>query len=270
MEITTQEIEKMPYVDFVGFVNQWNVLPGAYSTLSKWKIFSGMNEKSKILEIACTTGFSSRELACMSKCCGKAFGISEKSVEAAIENKKKYAPDINIDYFTEDGYKFKSADKFTHIIIGASLKFFPNPEEILKICFDHLEDGGFVLASPFYVVSPIPQELLTEFKRIFGIMPTTELYKEIMKIYRGIEIIFEEKNSIEQETEDELKHYCESTISRVCQEKNITDKTLYDAMYKKLMGIKMMSNKLRPYQGYSVLVLRYRKAIYPRRYIELF
>jgi len=269
-KLTTQVIERMPYTDFVGFINQWNVLPGAFSTLSKWKVYSDLNEKSRILEIACTTGFSSRELACMSKCCGKAFDISEKSIEAAIENKKKYAPEIKIDYFTEDGYKFKSTEKFTHIVIGASLKFFPNLEEMFKICLDNLEDGGFLLASPFYIVSPIPKKLLIEFKKTFGIMPTTEQYKEIMKIYKGMEILFEERNNIEQETEEELKHYCESTISRVCQEKNIIGKELYEALYTKLMGIKIMSNKLRPYQRYSVLVLRYRKKIYPHRYVELF
>ncbi len=129
-KITAKAIQNMSYTDFVGFINQWNVLPGAFNTLSKWKVFSNLNEKSRILEIACTTGFSSRELAIMSDCTGKSFDISEKSVEAAIENKKKYAPSIDIDYSVEDGYRFKSEEKFTHIIIGASLKFFPKPEAL--------------------------------------------------------------------------------------------------------------------------------------------
>src|SRR3989344_8129117 len=111
----------MPYTDFVGFINQWNVLPGAINTLSKWRVFSNLNENSKILEIACTTGFSSRELAIISKCSGKAFDISEKSIESAIQNKKIYSPNIKIDYFVKDGYKFKTEEKFTHIILGASL-----------------------------------------------------------------------------------------------------------------------------------------------------
>ena len=268
--ITIEKIQNMSYTDFVGFINQWNVLPGAFNTLSKWKVFSNLKENSKILEIACTTGFSSRELAIMTNCSGKAFDISERSVESAIENKKKYAPNIKIDYFVKDGYKFKSEEKFTHIILGASLKFFPKPEEMLKICLDHLEDGGFILASPFYIKSPIPESLISEFKKIFGITPTTESYKDIIKMYKGLEVIYEERNDLIEETNEELEHYCHSTIERVCKEKGVNDENLYLAMYKKLMEIKMMSNKLRPYQRYSVLVLRYRKNIYPNRYVELF
>ncbi len=270
MEITSNDILNMPYTDFVGFINQWNVLPGAFNTLSKWKVFSNLNENSRILEIACTTGFSSRELAIMSNCSGKAFDLSKKSIEAAIENKEKYAPNINIDYFVEDGYKFKSKEKFNHIILGASLKFFPKPEEMLKICLDHLEDDGFILASPFYIKSPIPESLISEFKKVFGIRPTIESYKDIIKMYEGLEVVYEEKNELVEETKEELEHYCHSTIERVCKEKKIEDKELYDIMYKRLMEIKVMSNKLRPYQKYSVLVLRYRKEIYPNRYVELF
>src|SRR3989344_4923747 len=259
----------MPYTDFVGFINQWNVLPGAFSTLSKWRVFSNLNEDSKILEVACTTGFSSRELAIMSNCSGKAFDISERSVKAAMENKKKYSPKIKIEYFVEDGYKFKTGEKFTHIIIGASLKFFPKPEEMLKICLSYLEDGGFILASPFYIKSLIPESLVSEFEKVFGIRPTTESYKDIIKIYNGLEIIYEERNDLIEETREELEHYCNSTIKRSCKEKKINDRGLFDIMYKRLMEIKLMSNKLRPYQGYSVLVLRYRKDIYPDRYVEM-
>ncbi len=268
--ITVKDIQNMPYTDFVGFINQWNVLPGAFNTLSKWKVFSNLNEKSKILEIACTTGFSSRELAVMADCTGKAFDLSKRSIEAAIENKKKYAQNIKIDYFVEDGYKFKSEEKFSHIIIGASLKFFPEPVKMLNICLNHLEDGGFILASPFYIKSPIPESLISEFLEVFGIRPTTESYKDIMKLYKGLEIVYEERNDLIEETKEELEHYCESTIERVCKEKDINDKELYKVIYNRLMEIKLMSNKLRPFQRYSVLVLRYRKNVYPKRYVELF
>ena len=107
-DITIRDIQNMSYTDFVGFINQWNVLPGAFNTLSKWAVFSNLNEKSKVLEIACTTGFSSRELAIMSNCSGKAFDISERSIGSAIENKKKYAPNIRVDYFMRDAIMLHS------------------------------------------------------------------------------------------------------------------------------------------------------------------
>jgi len=235
-----------------------------------WAIFSNLNKKSNILEIACTTGFSSRELAILTGCKGKAIDISEKSVKSAVYNKKKYAPKIKIDYLVEDGYKFNTKEKFSHIVIGAALKFFPDPEGMLKKCISLLNDGGVILASPFYIKSKLPKPLIAKFNKVFGITPTVESYKDIIKIYRGLEIIYEERNDILKETDEELKHYCHSTIKRACKIREISDKKVYKFMYDRLLEVKKMSNELRPYQGYSVLVLRYRSKIYPNRYVELF
>lgn len=271
METYTQnEIKNLSYVEFVAFINQWNVLPGAYSTLSKFARFSNLNDSSYLLEVACSTGFSSRELAILTGCKGVAFDICRASIETAKYNKKEYAPDIEIKYICKDGYKFKHYKKFTHIIIGASLKFLPNPRKMLQRCLTMLSDGGYILASPFYIVKDIPAYLIEKARKVFGITITTESYKEIMALYEPLEIIFEERNNLFKETETELKHYCESTIKRACEIRHINDKNLCDAMYKRLYEVKRMSNELRPYQNYSVLVLRYRSKTYPNRFVELF
>lgn len=269
-KITAQEIKKFSYTDFVGYVNQWNVLPGSYTTLSKWKIFSDLNSKSKLLEVACTTGFSSRELAKMSRCSGVGIDISARSIEAAKINIKEYSPNANIDYYHQDAYAYKPKQKFSHIVIGASLKFFPDPEKMLNLCVSWLNDGGYVLASPFYITKKIPDSLVKKFEKIFNMTPTQSFYKEVIDLYKPLEIIFEEKNSLCQETEDELAYYCNSTVDRFCKTQKINDRKIREIIYQRLYEIKKMSNDLRPYQGYSVLVLRYEKNVYPNRFVELF
>ena len=49
-----RQLNEMSYPDFVGYINQWNVLPGSYVTLSKWATFSHMNANSRILQFACS------------------------------------------------------------------------------------------------------------------------------------------------------------------------------------------------------------------------
>lgn len=268
--LNSNNIRSMCYPDFIALVNQWNVCPGAYSTLSKWAIFSGLSFNSYLLELGCSTGFSSRELALLTGCKGVALDINKPSIEMAKYNLKTYAPNVNIDYICEDGYKFVNKTTFSHIVIGAALKFFPNPNRMFKKMITMLKDEGFVLASPFYVIKPIPNNLVDKAKKIFGFTITTESYKEIMAFYGALEIIFEERNDLIQETEEELKHYCNSTIDRACKIRGINNKELYETMYKRLYEIKRMSNELRPYQNYSVLVLRHRKLVYPKRFVELF
>jgi ubiquinone/menaquinone biosynthesis C-methylase UbiE len=268
--MTLKEIKNLSYTDFIGLINQWNVLPGSYVTLSKWAYFSGLNKKSNLLEVACTTGFSSRELSLLSGCNGEGFDLSEKSIKMAIYNKNKYAPNIKFSYSVADGYKYDPKNKFTHIVVGASLGFFPDPEKMLQKCITMLKDKGYILASPFYITKKIPKELIKKAQRIFGITPTSIPYKEIMKLYNKLEIIFEENNKLIQETEEEINYYCKCTIDRACNMLKINDKNIYNAMYNRLYEIKKMSNDLRPYQMYSVLILRYRKSTYPNRFVELF
>lgn len=268
--ITVEKIMKMNYPDFVGYINQWNVLPGAYNTLSKWAMFSRMTEKSKLLQIACTTGFQSRELSILTGCQALGIDLSNNAIEMARYNKEHYAPNANLNYIQGDALNFDSNEKFTHVAIGAGAQFFPNPQQAIKKCISFLNDGGFLLASPFYIINPIPEDLLNLGRNVFGITPTTAGYKDIMNMYKGLEIIYEDRNFICQETEAELKDYCESTITRACEIRKINDTKIYDAMYKRLYQVKMASNLLRPYQNYSVLVLRYRKSVYPHRYVELF
>lgn len=270
-QITIDDINLMSYTDFVGFVNQWNVLPGSYTTLSKWGVFSHIDNSSRILELACTSGFSIREICNLFGASGVGLDISAESINSAIYNKERYAANLNIKYIVENGDEYKNAEKFSHIIVGAALKFFPNPQVTIdRIINNYLQDGGYLLASPFYITSQIPKNLIDEAKGVFGITITTTDYKETMELYKKFEIVYEDRNSIQTESKQELEHYCTSTIDRACKIRNINNSDLKKAMFDRLMKIKLMSNKLRPYQNFSTLVLRYRKDIYPNRYTELF
>ena len=266
-----EEILNLSYTDFVGFINQWNVLPGAHVTLSKWITFSHLNSDSNILELACTSGFSSREIAFMTGCTGVGIDISAMSVEAAILNKKIYAPDINISYEAADGHTYEPEKRFSHVVVGAALKFFGNQKEVTgRVVSRYLKDGGFLLASPFFAVKEVPQEVIDKAREIFGITITTESYKDAMKAYSDFEIIYEDKCDLVEETEEELHNYCTATITRATNFHGIIDDEIKEVMYSRLMNIRKMTNVLRSYQNYTVLVLRYRKNVYPNRYIELF
>lgn len=268
--MTTKEIKEMSYTDFIGLVNQWNVLPGAFTTLSKWITFSNITVKSHILEVACTTGFSSRGITELTECSGVGIDISKPSVDQAIYNQKHYLGTDRIKYLCVNGYKFQSEKKFTHIVFGASLRFFPDPRKMLKKSLSLLTDNGYVLSSEFFVNKKIPTHLVKRAKDIFGINVTQVGYKDVMKIYEGLEVIYEDRNNLIPETDEELKHYCKSTIDRAKKRLNIKNDEIYKTMFDRLFAIKEMSNLLRPYQNYNVLVLRYKKDTYPDRYIELF
>lgn len=270
MILSKENIEKLTYPDFVGFINQWNVLPGSYDTLNRWINYSNINQDSNLLQVACTTGFQLREISLLTNCSGLGFDLSPYAIKSAKINRDKYAPTSDIEYIVADGYEFSTDKKFSHILFGAGLGFFPDPQKMINRSLNFLKDGGYLLASPFYITKKIPIELINKFKEVFGIIPTITSYKETMSLYKDFEILYESKKKPIEETDEEIEYYVECTINRILKDLSITDGDIANLLFKRLKKVKEMSNELRKYQEYSVLVLRYRKNIYPNRYVELF
>ena len=268
--ITAEYIRSLPYPEFVGLVNQWNVLPGSYSTLTKWATNSRLNEKSRLLQVACTTGFQARELALMTGCEAHGFDRAELAIRAAIYNAERYAPDARLTYEQADGYEFQTEKKFTHVVVGAGLKFFADPEVAFRRFVGFLSDGGYMLASPFYIRGSVPNSVIQQAQATFGITPTLEGYDEVMSLYRDLEIMYEDRCSIELEPDSEIDRYCDATIQRFAEMTPNVSEEASETARDRLKAVRQASNVLRPYQEYSVLVLRYRESTYPNRYVELF
>jgi len=270
-KITVNFINDLNYPDFVWLINQWNVPPGSYDTLSRWINYWRINEQSNILEAACTTGFSVREIVNTTKAKWTWFDLSYKAIENAKYNKEKYTNWLDLNFLQANWYEYDSKwNKYSHIIVWAALKFFPDPDLMIERVVNLLEDWGYLLASPFYGIWNMPESVKEKAKRVFGFNITSEPYKEIMSLYTKLEIIHEERKKLELETDEEISNYCKSTIDLAVEKLNIDDIDIYKAMYDRLYEVRQMSNELRVYQEYSVLVLRYRKELYPNRLVELF
>lgn len=266
----TLNSHEVAYPDFVGYINQWNVLPGAYSTLNEWAIFSRLNAESSLLQLGCTTGFQARELAVLTGCSAHGIDLSSTAVEAANWNAINYAPQSRLSYDCCDAVNFTTSQKYTHIAVGAGLRFFSDPEAVLNRMPDWLDDGGYLLASPFFVRSPIPDHLIELGQKVFGIVPTLETYDDVIAPYTRFETVYESRKEIALESEHQIRLYCQSTIERAARYRQIDNRAHLDELFERLFEVRRASNELRPYQGYAVMVLRYRKSTYPHRYVELF
>lgn len=268
--ISKELIDGMSYTDFIAFIKQTNVPPGSFSTLTKWRINSGIDQNSNIFESACSTGFSLLNLVRNGNCKGVGVDISRRSIETAKEIAVNMDLSDKVSFDCCDATIYQSKEKFSHIVLGAALGFFDNPSLMMKNILSMIDESAYVLASPFYGIKEMPNELVVESRRILGITPTIKNYKEIMKLYHGFDIEYEDRSESIPETEDEISHYCHSTITRACQDRNIVDNHLYKTLYDRLYEIKAVCNRLREYQRYTVLILKYNRAHYPNRYVELF
>lgn len=268
MDIET--LKSMTYTQFVAYIDQWNVPPGALDTINQWSVFGHVTDRSNILEIACTTGLSSREIARITCCSSVGIDLCADSIEAAKMNAQIYGEGLNLHYECADACKFQSEKKFTHLIIGASLGFFSEPNAMINRLPDFFDHEGYILASPYYRCGDMPEQLKQDCHRIIGIIPTTTNYDEVRNVYANFEVAYEKRCNIVLETEEQMKKYTYDSITRACKLRNISSPELFEYMYKRLYDIKWVSNEMHKYQAYSVLVLRYYDKVYPNRFLELF
>lgn len=270
-----ENIDTFSYTDFLSLVHQTNVPPGSYVTIQEWGVFGGITKESRILELASTTGFSLRELSGRFEASGLGIDISTTSVERANKLAKNERNN-KIEYRTLDAHSANHLlrnDDFTHIVIGASLRFIDNLRKtpFLENLLSEIDRKIVILTCEFYANEEVPKELLRRGEEVFGMKPTNSGYKEVMKPYAGLRKLYEVNRDIRKETEDELRHYCESTMERFCDEYGLSrNDEIATSCFDRLYGIKEMSNDLREYQRYVCLVHEYDPSEFGRRYTEIF
>jgi len=267
---SADEVWSASYTDFVAMVNQTNVMPGAYATLNTWALHSRMDQHSTVLEVACTTGFSSRELARLTGCSATGFDLSADSVALAQYNQHDMGRDLGLQYVQADGTTYAPDRTFSHIVVGAALGFFPDPAAMAARLTRLLDDGGYVLASPFWSDKPLPPSVAALRRDVFGISSPMESREQAMALFTGLDVLYQADHVLVPETDGDIQHYCVSTADRACAQSGIEDPLVRAAMISRLRSIKQATNRLREHQSYSVLVLRYSASTYPRRFVELF
>lgn len=267
---TADEVWSVAYPDFVAMVNQTNVMPGAFATLSTWAIHSRMDARSTLLDVACTTGFTSRELARLTRCAAVGFDLSADAVALARYNHHTIDPALRLQYTQADGETFDPQRTFSHIAVGAGLGFFPDPPAMVARLTRLLDDGGYLLASPFWCDHPLPADVAALRREVFGITSPMETRAQARSLFRGLDVLHQEDHTITLETDAEIELYCLTTINRACAQAGIEQPDVRQAMIDRLQTVKRATNRMREHQRYSVRVLRLDRGTHPGRFVEAF
>ncbi|MFJ9949469.1 hypothetical protein [Kitasatospora sp. NPDC091207] len=133
-----------------------------------------------------------------------------------------------------------------------------------------LDDGGYVLASPFWSEKPLPPSIAALRRDVFGISSPMESREQALALFKGFDVLHQADHTLVPESDADIQHYCVSTVDRACAQSGVQEPVVRAAMISRLRSIKHATNRLREHQSFSVLVLRYSASTYPRRFVELF
>lgn len=261
------EVRNCGYTEFVAKVNQTNVMPGAYSTLNQWINFSNITRESHVLEVASTTGFSSREIAKQTGCKSHGIDICSLSVERANRNADEEKVASRVTYSVDNVLEIDSGE-YTHVIIGAALGFFPDPKVAMDRIASVLTKDGYILACCFYVNgTPMPEDVIKQREDMFGISNPPQTYQESRADFEGFKHVYYNHYDLHSEDEESIANYVKNTVKRYSEQQGDQREDVLMEIYNRLLDIKVFSNKLRKYYGYTVDV--YQKNEQPR-YVEQF
>ncbi|MEY9948370.1 class I SAM-dependent methyltransferase [Kitasatospora sp. GAS1066B] len=267
---TAADVWSASYPDFVAMINQTNVMPGAHTTISTWALHARIDRDSSVLDVACTTGFTSRELARLTGCTATGFDLNQDSVALARYNHHTLDPALHLTYVQADGTTYQPGRTFSHIAVGAALGFFPDPPAMATRLLGFLNNGGYLLAAPFWAEDPLPEHAAAVRRDVFGITSPMETREQALALFAGLDVLHQNDHQLNPELDDAIEHYCASTIDRACAQADIRDPAVRNAMIDRLRQVKQATNTLRRHQQYTVLVLRHDARTYPNRYVELF
>lgn len=169
------------YLSIVAKSGQVNTPPGSYLTIKEWAQHSFINQQSKVLEIGCSNGFISIELARYTGATCVGIDLHDRSIQSARQNTDRYVAD-RVSFQRGDAGQLSFEDgSFSHVVIGGHLPFIEatgrrvHIHEALRV----LSPWGYLLAVLYYYHTPPPQKLIDEFNAKIG----TRLSSDGDKIY---------------------------------------------------------------------------------------
>lgn len=175
------DIHMLDYPDFVALIGQENTPPGGKETVRWWIDRASIDENCHLLDLACSTGFSSRYIAQHLGCSGVGIDLSADAIERA----QQLRGNLQLDFRVSDATDLPMADNtFTHVIAGGTFAFFDASkaalEEVARVL--RKQQGKLCVSNFFYQSTP-PDDVLDAVKQYIDFRPRARWTKQWWRKY---------------------------------------------------------------------------------------
>jgi ubiquinone/menaquinone biosynthesis C-methylase UbiE len=253
--LTPDNIEKMSYIDFISVIKEENRPPGGKKTIREFLRNSFMNKGSKILEVGCTNGFTSLEVARLLDC--KVWGIDVH--KKSVENAKSRIKEEKVKFLVGDAENLPFKSNFFDMVISSNAtSFMNNKNKAIQEYFRVIKPWGFLATCPMYYTKKPSKGLLKKVSKILGFdieIKTKEHWVSTFK-ESGFEIYFVKDYLFEFQSEKKINNLVKEILNKPSLLK-LSDELKYriKTRWKKTLSI---FNKNLFHMGYSVILLRKR------------
>jgi len=254
-----EDVAKLSYPALVGLLHQENTPPGASKTLASWIASTGIDSHSMVLDLACSTGYSSRNVSAITRCSGLGIDVEP----AAIASAKRLAARDGLDtleFRVADACNLPAgAGTFTHVLAGCTFAFFRDQQGALREVRRVLKDQGTLCVANFSYSTPPPAEVLDLMERHVGFRPSAQWTESWWKRFfesEGFALVSENVEQLSPRDERVVQAEVHQLVHGGSHAFSDGDDELKEAVFQKLLAMRFASNLQRRYQALSVQAWR--------------
>lgn len=264
MKRIIQELKTLSYADFVAFIGQQNTPPGGEETIETWIREGEIGPSSRILDLACTTGFSSRMICRRTGCRGSGLDLSELAIRQATKFANQFGLSEWVDYEVGDAASMRHMDaSFTHIVGGSNFSFIQERNVALREVARVLIDRGRLLTSNYYYITEPPDQLLDSVEAVIDFRPSKKWTRYFWETFfsSAFELEYTESYQLPVWPESELHRALRKSIFQDEMVQQGYSEEVKDLCFDRLVKTRSTLNVHRRYQRYTVDVWRKRDGI---------
>lgn len=167
--ITADTVRSMSYNELIALVGETNRIPGGGRTCSRIAASCFITERTRVLDIGCSTGATSIELATLTACTVVGIDLNPISVEIATDRVRQ-AGLTSASFQVGDASRLEFPDStFDVVVCGNVTALVDDPERTITEYMRVLRNGGHLVVVPMYYLERPPDELLSAVRRIVGV-----------------------------------------------------------------------------------------------------
>lgn len=202
----------MPYVDFMAYIKETNRAPWWEKMLLELAKTTFLNDKKKILHVACNTWSSLREISLLTQCHWIGIDINENMIKVAneLKNNEKLVSEL-LDYKVMDWQNLEFEDEtFDASFTTWWMAFIPDKQKWIQELSRVTKEWWFVADFIMYYKETPPDYLIEEMNNLMGIniQKWNKQFWIDMYTNEWLSLFHEYEGSYAEVSQEKLLNYC--------------------------------------------------------------
>ena len=170
-ELAPEDVRALPYVDLIAILRETNRCLGGHRTIREAARMLGYDERTRVLEVGCSTGYTTLELVKITR--SRVHGIDvNPNVVAEAERRRRLLPREfaeRVSFAVGDAMQIDAPDSsFDSVVCGGANSFIRDAKRALAEYHRVLRPFGTVSITNLYYREPPPDELRRRLEHVLG------------------------------------------------------------------------------------------------------